>query len=404
MCTKSAAAHTFLSDCACRELQDFAVSLYDSRGEICRAPRESAISDIYCFDGSMFLIEFVEIKKQFSGMDLGINFIHEYLAMPDIRRRVGVVVMKPWNLTKSALRYNDNKQKVEGDSEGKNESEKVDYNRECTIKLRRQFSRMGFAAVADTPDWVDKWYMSMEKYRTNSNPEVIKSSWMPREDAQQLTVPMPVKKHVNSEVEKELEELLKGLMPELDPYASQNEALSEAVGGIEQSLRELSDLVSSVTGAQLPSLQRMQDQTARMSEGYGAAQRSNLTEEKKLNIKRLVDSGASLHDMDALHVAAAHYKNEDLFELLIDEYGLNVESFDSIGRRPIHVAACFQNADAVRILIAKGADKNGTNTEGKTALQDMNAEERGMGDFGRMMMGLSRGCGRDTTQVRRLLS
>ena len=120
--------------------------------------------------------------------------------------------------------------------------------------------------------------------------------------------------------------------------------------------------------------------------------RSKLTDEKKMEIKRLVDAGASLSGITALHLAAAMYKEGDLFHLLIDEYSMDVEAYDDVGRKPIHVAACMKNLNAVRVLIAKGADKKSKNKEGDTALEEMNKDEM-----------LRFAGGEDAVQIRRLL-
>ena len=138
------------------ELYKFANTLYDSKGDMCKAPRGSPIRDIYCMDGSMFLIELIEIKHRFSGIDLGINFIHEYLSLPTTIKRVGVVVIFPWTISCNMLRYDDNKKRLKDGKDGKSENEKVDISRSDTIKLRRQVSRMGFSAVHSShPDFVE---------------------------------------------------------------------------------------------------------------------------------------------------------------------------------------------------------------------------------------------------------
>ena len=76
-----------------------------------------------------------------------------------------------------------------------------------------------------------------------------------------------------------------------------------------------------------------------------------MRDEKKAEIQRLVYAGASLARVDALHIAASHYKQQDLFDLLIDAYGLGIEDPDhtSLSSPPLHVAACVGNCEAVEI-------------------------------------------------------
>jgi hypothetical protein len=127
---------------------------------------------------------------------------------------------------------------------------------------------------------------------------------------------------------------------------------------------------------------------------------SKLTSEVKSKIRILVDDGANLNGIDALHHAAAWYREQDLFDLLVDEYGMSMEKFDDNGRRPIHIAAGCGNTDAVRILLAKGADKNGRNVEGQTALQEASKKPVGCDAF---MWELMRGRP-EYVQVRGMLS
>ena len=378
------------SDCAGGELQDFACALYDSRSEMCRAPGGSGVRDVLAMDGSMFLVEMIEVKPRYRGMDLGINFLHEYLAHPQVARRIGLVVMCPWAVDKTGiLRFVENEGMAERRNEGLGESEKVDVSRRNTVKLRRQYSRMGFRAVADSPDWADKWWMSMEKYKTMT-PSSVKGAWLSKEDASQLDIPMPAKKHVDSDKDKELKRLLESLKPnESDPYAAQLGEMQRQLGLLQQIRdiqRSVSEVARSGSDTIIPSAaQNINALLSRWSDDSGG--RSKLTSEKKSEIRRLVDVGADLNGINALHVAASYYKESDLFDLLIDEYGMSVEQFDSIGRRPLHVAACCTNADAVRILVSKGADKHGRNKEGQTALQEVDQMQRSMDDFARSMMG-----------------
>lgn len=127
---------------------------------------------------------------------------------------------------------------------------------------------------------------------------------------------------------------------------------------------------------------------------------SKLTSEVKSKIRTLVDDGANLNGIDALHHAAAWYREKDLFDHLVDEYGMSMEHFDDNGQRPIHIAAGCGNTDAVRILLAKGADKNGRNVEGQTALQEASKKPVGCDAF---MWELMRGRP-EYVQVRGMLS
>ena len=106
--------------------------------------------------------------------------------------------------------------------------------------------------------------------------------------------------------------------------------------------------------------------------------RSKLTEEKRAEIKRLIDAGASLSRVDALHISSSFYKQSDLFDLLIDEYGLGVEDPDhtSLSSPPLHVAACTGNCQAIEILLAKGAVRKSRNSKGRTALQEVAEQNR----------------------------
>ena len=167
----------FCPDCASRELQDFACALYDSRGEFCRAPVGSGLRDVLAMDGSMFLVEMTEIKPTYRGMDLGMHLLHEYLAHPQIAKRIGLVVMCPWAVDNSQfLHFVENMNMAKRQKEGLDESGKVDVTRRNTVKVRRQYSRMGFGAVADSHDWANKWWMSMEKYKTMT-PSSVKGAW-----------------------------------------------------------------------------------------------------------------------------------------------------------------------------------------------------------------------------------
>jgi len=387
--------------CVGGELEKFATTLYDEKGEYCQAPRGSPIRDVLCMDGCMFLLEFIEIKHAYEGIDLGINFLHEYLSLG---RRIGLCVMMPWTISGN-LRYQENILRLRESTRGMNENDKVDRNRRNTVKLRQQFSRMGFSAVANTSKFVDMWFLSMEKYNRMESAD-IKNGWLSREESRQLDVPMPVKRHVWTQEDKELERVLKSVMPDYDYYEDGGRtmnAMQQSTTSLQQSVSDLASFISAIapTAGSSPSVQRLREASDRLGDIFPDTNSSRLTDEKKRDIRRLVEAGASLSGIEALNMAAQNYKNNDLFDLLIDEYGMDINATeDKYGRRPLHFAATSgKNVAAVRILLSKGADKTIQDHDGQTALEEMNnMEQNGMSMF------CQNRNYQDTIAIRRLLT
>ena len=183
-----------------------------------------------------------------------------------------------------------------------------------------------------------------------------------------------------------LKDLIKSLFPDDDYYcdggetvANLNREMSEMLQRRVQNMRE--SLAASVRGN--PEIESIVNDvmerelndvlSSNLLEEIPDPNRSKLSSEKRAEIKRLVDAGASLSRVDALHLAASYYKQHDLFDLLIDEYGLGIEDPDNdpLLSSPLMVAAFCGNCEAVEILLAKGADKKYTNSEGRTALQEV---------------------------------
>ena len=163
---------------------------------------------------------------------------------------------------------------------------------------------------------------SVSKYKTMA-PDNVKSEWTTKEQARQLTVSLQPAPRIHSYKDKELKKVLESLEPDpSNPYASQMQGLHQQVEGIQQSLNSLQETLNGLTGTHSNSL------TSRFGQSFNDLlqqlpdqnEGSKLTDEKKSTIKRLVDEGASLQGIDALHLAAASYKERDLFDLLIDEY------------------------------------------------------------------------------------
>lgn len=208
-----------------------------------------------------------------------------------------------------------------------------------------------------------------------------------------------------SEKDIELKDLIQSLFPDYDHYRDGG----ETVANLNNSVREMTEMLQRrvqnmrESVAALPSVRNNPDiasivndilerevndllSSANLPEEIPDPNRSKLSNEKRAEIKRLVDAGASLNRIDALHLAASHYKQRDLFDLLIDEYGLGIEDpdHDSLLSPPLTVAACLGNCEAIEILLAKGADKKSRNSRGRTALQEVKycnrQTQRGMPD------------------------
>ena len=336
-------------DAVSQELHEFTVSLYDSRGRTCRVPK-TAFSKIKFSQGGMLLIEKIEHNST-KGIDLGINFLHHLLATDVVRKEAGVVVMNPLTLSEHGLHYKDNMDNMKKRSKGKNESEKVDISRQDTVKLRRQFSRMGFAAVQDSPAFVDQWFLAMEKYKSmKAGADMdVRSSWLSKEEVSKMRIPMSAKKHVDSDEDKALKTLLESI------FSSPNSSISAMMLGMPYS---------------------------------NQSHTNSLSNSAKSEMKRLVEAGASLDGINALHMAAANYKSSDLFHHLVNEFGMKVNAFDEKGSLPIHVAACTSNIEAVRALLELGANKKAKNKDGLSALQLLEKQEESFADF-RNVFGLS---------------
>jgi hypothetical protein len=282
--------------------------------------------------------------------------------------------MNPWTLSKSALRYKDNRELQTEATKDMTKSQESDYHREMTIKLRRQFSRQGFQPAKDTPEYVDFWVLLKSKYFSTSNP---KSKWLSKEEATQLDdIPIKPKEHVESEHDTEFKQILEGLFS------------------------------ASSFGA-MPGLQLLPMGPSGMPLFPRTA--STLTPQVRQEMKGLVESGANLRAINALHMAAANYKSPDLFEFLLDDCGMSLTQLDHLGQQPLHVAAGCSNLAAVRVLLARGADKKAKNRDGETAKKMVEKVERSMADFQRVMgvpmMGRGVGTGgNESSQIKRLLT
>jgi ribosomal protein L12E/L44/L45/RPP1/RPP2 len=245
----------------------------------------------------------------------------------------------------------------------------------------------------------------MERYKTNTSAEV-KGIWLSKEESSQIDIPMQARGHVDSSADKELRQLLQSLKPiHLNPTEAAlmrqvrrnidmiEETISDYQEQINISLEaiavsETPDALISLKNKLLSALataETLRDSSRKILDDNGFG--SKLTSEKKMEIQRLVDGGADLNGISALHHVSTNYKDRDLFDLLIDDYGMSVEQFDHIGRRPIHIAACFTNVEAVRLLLEKGADRDGKNKEGQTALQELNESQRLQNDSAMVLLG-----------------
>ncbi len=196
---------------------------------------------------------------------------------------------------------------------------------------------------------------------------------------------------MSGEKDRELKDLIESLFPDDDYYRDGGETVASLNDSVQKLQRELQSMRE--TMAALPSVRnnpeiasivndvvgrQVNDLLSNLPEEIPDPNRSKLSNEKRAEIRRLVDAGASLNRIDALHLAASYYKQRDLFDLLIDEYGLGIEDPDhtSVLSPPLSVAACLGNCEAIEILLAKGANKNSRNSQGRTALQELKHSNR----------------------------
>jgi len=111
---------------------------------------------------------------------------------------------------------------------------------------------------------------------------------------------------------------------------------------------------------------------------------TGVTNEDKRQIQQLVQAGASLQGINALHMAAANYKSGDLFDYLITECHMRLDTFDHSGNLPIHVAVGCSNTAAVRILLDRGANKKAKNKDGLTPGRLLDKQRESIQDFSRV--------------------
>ncbi len=203
---------------------------------------------------------------------------------------------------------------------------------------------------------------------------------------------------MSSEKDSELEDLIKSLFPDAEEatMTTPNDSAQEKMETLRRRLQSFRAMAAALPPSMRdnPELESIINETNDLMSQANTLfdipdpNRSKLSDEKRAEIKRLVDAGASLSNIDALHLAASHYKQRDLFDLLIDEYGLGIEDpdHDSLLSKPLHVAGCLGNCEAIDILLAKGADKKSRNSKGRTPLQEVKHSNRemqrgGMPDF-----------------------
>jgi hypothetical protein len=235
----------------------------------------------------------------------------------------------------------------------------------------------------------------MEIYKTMA-PDAIQAKW-PSKNGATGEIPMPRRRHVCTAEDEELKELLTSLKPDPPcPFGGIMDAVRDLRDSMGEAKREVQRIIqerlgppsgSSTIGAEITNKAFSEIEESMGHLPGRAHSGSKLTEEKELRLRRLVDAGASLRGINALHRAAAAYDKRDLFDLLTGTYGMDIEGFDDIGRRPLHVAAVTSNADAVRMLLAMGAEKGGKNVEGQTALEELQEQQRGMDGLASVFLG-----------------
>lgn len=89
-------------------------------------------------------------------------------------------------------------------------------------------------------------------------------------------------------------------------------------------------------------------------------------------VKKLIELGARVSNGYPLHIAAVHRRLE-VVKLLVEEYGMDVNSKDENGETPLIKAVLYFDKGGislpvVKYLVEKGTNKNITNSKGQTAL------------------------------------
>jgi len=379
------------ADLVSSELQEFATALYGPDGLRTRVPANNILANTIPSKGGMLLIEKIEIQHCCWGMDMGINFIHNFLKF--VRNKAAFCVMNPYTLSESGLQFADNQTHTANAYEGKSPIEKFNISRGHSIQLRKQLTRIGFRAILPTPQYRDMWILSLDRYKSNSvNPS---KDWMSRQESRELTnIPIDDVRYAETEHDTKLRKVLE------DIFRSSNAATADPIPGTPEQVAQII--------AQMNEHMDQMKQNAEVLRSYGASEQdiaaidrqieeleenigpylttsTALTPQAKDQIKTLVSQGGSLQAIDALHMSAANYKKDDLFEYLTGEMGMNPSKFDHNGETPLHVAVHVKNLTATKYFLNHGLHKNVRNENGLKPIELMEQEEECMADFDRVM-------------------
>jgi len=91
-------------------------------------------------------------------------------------------------------------------------------------------------------------------------------------------------------------------------------------------------------------------------------------------IRALIDRGVVVRELrasgrgTALHEAAARCADADVFDMLVDVIGIDLDARDRFDSTCVRSAAAFHNVFGLRWLIEAGADVNVASNDGATAL------------------------------------
>jgi len=187
--------------------------------------------------------------------------------------------------------------------------------------LRKQFYRMGFRPVKDGSPTL------VDKWFLSLNDYKtktdVKETWLAKEDVQDIEMALTPRVYIKSEKDEALVRLI-------------------------ESMTELDNL-------------------------------------KKDQINRLLSDGASLTGINALHIAVACRRNDDVISYLIVEHNIPIDGRDENDNTPLHVAVAMENVPATAELLTRGASKSAVNKDGQTPMQVLKDQEKRLRAFGNMM-------------------